>query len=260
MRITGLLLLFLFSGFFLLGQENKLRAIPLSSFEIMKLVDEQMRINNGLNLARLTVIREKGPTKTFQLSHFKIKDNSLIVFKSPSRGNVLKLLYSSLSQKIHVYRINTKQLSQKKSNDRFQPVLNSGFYFIDLNHPSFLDNFISKAGVLETVNKEKLLKVENLPLSNSLYGKVTVYVNPQKNYRLNRIDYFDTNNILLKTMNVYHGKLPSRLKKKTTIIYAPVKYETTDPSRNTISLLEYKLNNQAIQINNNIFQKENIEK
>ena len=251
-------LLFLFNGL-LSGQVNTKTDI-LSSFEIMRLVDDQMKIPDGLNLAQLTVASKKGSIKTFWLSHFKKGHDSLFIFKSPFRGNILKLLYNSLRQNIYAYQIHSKRLSQKKFKDRFDPVLGSGLYFIDFNLPFFVNNFISKIGEFETINKEKLVKVENFPLFNGLYGKVIVYVDPQKNYRLSRIDYFDSDHILLKTINVYYGRLPSRLKKETTLISAPVRYEIMDLSRNTISNLEYQLNDQIAQINNSIFQEENIEK
>ena len=241
-------------------QEQRNQSDLLSSFKMMKLVDEQMKINDGLNLAQLTVIGQKGSIKVFRVSHYKKGYNSLMIFKSLSRGKLLKLLYNSQDQKIYAYKIHSKNLSQKKFNDRFNSILNSGFYFIDLKQPFFIDNFISKINGYQITKKGQLIKIENLPLFNGLYGKLVVYVNPPKNYRLEQIDYFDKNNILLKTMEVHHGQLPSRSNKKVHLRDAPLKYKITDLSRNTISNLEYYLNDQDVQISSNIFQKDNIEK
>ena len=254
------LLIFLVSGNFAWVQEQRNPSDLLSSFKIMKLVDKQMKIHNGLNLAQLTVIDRKGSVKIFRVSHYKKEYDSLMIFKSLSRGKLLKLLYNSPDQKIYAYKVHSRTLRQKKFNDRFDPILSSGFYFIDLRQPFFIDNFISKTNGYKTTEQGKLLRVENLPLSKGLYSRLVVYVNPSENYLLKQIDYFDNNNILLKTMEVHHGQLPSRSNKRVRLLNAPLKYKITDLSRNTISNLEYYLNNQDTQINTNIFQEANIEK
>ena len=219
-----------------------------------------MKILDGLTQAQFTVTSKKGKVQNYKVRYFKNQVNLLMTFRSPQRGNLLKILYDQLGDQIYAYEVNAKQLKEKKGTGRFDPILGSGFYYTDMVHMPFAENYVSKIKGTAKLEGKNLLKLESIPLIQSKYSKVNFWVDHNKKYKIVRIDYFEISGILWKTMNLEYGKLPSKQKKKTLSVYSPIKYEIFDLKKNTISSLEFLLNNQMVKIHKSLFDKENIEK
>ena len=234
----------------------------LSAFEVMERVNAQLKFLQGLNKLQFTITSNKGNVTSYKVSLFQKEDKSLFLLDSISRGRLLKILYNDSGQNIYVYDVERKILYHKRAQDRFDSILNSGFYFIDLNNSDFLDNYTPKFAGMETrENSENLLRIENIPLDPGAYGKLNVLVSEKNNYALKRIDYFDRAGVLIKSMELTENDFPviTSDEKKTVRKYL-IKWQMMDMSKGTISVLEFLVNDQKVKLDNSLFEKQNIEK
>lgn len=241
---------------------DKPKRKDLSAFEIMELVYDQMRYLEGINKFQLTITTRKGSTAVYKGVLYVKGDSSLYHFDHLSRGRVLKILLNDLGANIFAYSTHEKKLFHKIALDRFDPVLDSGFFYVDLANAPFLDYYTPKiSGNEKRAGGRDWLRVENIPLDVGKYGKLVVLVDPYNDYSLQRIDYFDTAGVLMKSLEVQIQSLPIKESDgKERVIQRIARWDMMDLSRGTVSTLEFFSNDKSARLDNSLFRKENLEK
>lgn len=260
---TGLLLLtFLGTIKTSLAQENLSgKEFELTAFEIMEKVSAQMKYPEGLNKIQLTLTDQAARTVVYKGTLYQKKDDSLFMFDSMRAGRVLKLLFNNSGLDIYAYLVHERRFFHKRAGDRFESVLDSGFYYADLSNSPFLENFTPRINGTENKNGKNLLRVENIPLDRGKYSRLNVLVDPGDEYKVRRIDFFDTSGVLLKSLEVTFADMPVKTEEaKNTAVNHAVKWDMIDMSRGTIATLEFLLADQTARLDKSLFQRENIEK
>lgn len=253
-------------GFALLLAAGSLNAqgktgIGGTAFEIMDKVFQQLQYVEGHQKLQLTITTREGKSVAYKGSLYQKQNASFFVFDSMTRGTVLKLLYNDRGQNIYAYQMHEKRLFHKKYLDRFESVLGSGFAYLDIANASFIDNYQQKMKGTEKNDEGEFTIIENIPLDRGHYGKLIVLVDPRKDNRVKRIDYYDSAMVLMKTMTFTYGMLPVKEKKNLTReIEFPIRWDMADVSRGTVSTLEFLSVDKTARLDASLFKKENIEK
>lgn len=240
--------------------ENNAQAI--SAFEIMEKVSSQLKMPAGLNKGQLTVTSKEGKVRVYKFSQFLKGEHILYLFDSISAGRVKKVLVRNLGFNIYVYDIHSRKFYHKMSQDKFDRLLGSGYSYFDITNSPFLDNYTpSIDGEEKRENSNNWIRVKNKPLDKGKYSKMNVLVDPENDYQVKRIDYFDTSGVLMKSQTFTFSDLSVKNPDKTvgTMKFA-VKFEMMDMSQGTISVLEFFKNDKTARIDDSMFDKANIEK
>ncbi|HNA79125.1 MAG TPA: outer membrane lipoprotein-sorting protein [Turneriella sp.] len=232
-----------------------------TAFEIMDRVFQQLQYAEGHQKLQLTITTREGKSVVYKGSLYQKQNASFFVFDSMTRGTVLKLLYNDQGQNIYAYQTHDKRLFHKKYLDRFESVLGSGFAYLDIANASFIDNYQQKTKGTEKNDEGEFTVIENIPLDKGHYGKLIVLVDPKKDNRVKRIDYYDSAMVLMKTMTFTYGMLSVKEEKNLTReIEFPIRWDMADVSRGTVSTLEFFSVDKTARLDASLFKKENIEK
>ena len=232
-----------------------------TAFEVMDRVFQQLQFAEGHQKLQLTITARDGKSVVYKASLYQKQNASFFVFDSMTRGTVLKLLYNDQGQNIYAYMTHDKRLFHKKYLDRFENVLGSGFAYLDIGNASFVDNYQQKLKGTEKNDEGEFTIVENLPLDKGHYGKLIVLVDPKKDNRVRRIDYYDSAMVLMKTLSFTYGSLTVKEDKNNTKqIEFPIRWDMADVSRGTVSTLEFFSVDKTARLDASLFKKENIEK
>ena len=235
--------------------------IGSTAFEIMDKVFQQLQYAEGHQKLQLTITTREGKSVVYKGSLYQKQNASFFVFDSMTRGTVLKLLYNDQGQNIYAYQTHDKRLFHKKYLDRFESVLGSGFAYLDIANASFIDNYQQKTKGTEKNDEGEFTIIENIPLDKGHYGKLIVLVDPRKDNRVKRIDYYDSAMVLMKTMTFTFGMLSVKEEKNLTReIEFPIRWDMADVSRGTVSTLEFFSVDKTARLDASLFKKENIEK
>ncbi|MBL8034088.1 MAG: outer membrane lipoprotein-sorting protein [Leptospiraceae bacterium] len=232
-----------------------------TAFEIMDRVFQQLQFAEGHQKLQLTITTREGKSVVYKASLYQKQNASFYVFDSMTRGTVLKLLYNDQGQNIYAYMTHDKRLFHKKYLDRFENVLGSGFAYLDIGNASFIDNYQQKIKGTEKNDEGEFTIIENLPLDKGHYGKLLVLVDPKKDNRVKRIDYYDSAMVLMKTLTFTYGNITVKEDKNSTRqIEYPIRWDMADVSRGTVSTLEFFSIDKTARLDPSLFKKDNIEK
>lgn len=232
-----------------------------TAFEIMDRVFQQLQYADGHQRIQLTITTREGRSVAYKGSLYQKQNASFFVFDSMARGTVLKLLYNNQGQNIYAYQTHDKRLFHKKYLDRFENVLGSGFAYLDIANASFIDNYQQKTKGTEKTEEGELTVIENLPLDKGHYGKLIVLVDPQRDNRVKRIDYYDSAMVLMKSLTFTYGLLSVKEDKNLVReVEFPIRWDMADLSRGTVSTLEFFSVDKTARLDASLFKKENIEK
>ena len=143
--------------------------------------------------------------KTYELT--EDGDKSMIVFNSPKdvKGTAtLTFTHKVGSDDQWLYLPSIKRVKRISSSNKSGPFMGSEFAYEDLSSDE-VEKYTYKFLEESTFNGEKVLLVEQYPVDvKSGYKKRIAYYNPGKNYRLEKIEFFDRKGSLLKTLT-YSG-------------------------------------------------------
>lgn len=142
--------------------------------------------------------------KTFELT--EDGDKSMIVFNSPKdvEGTAtLTFTHKVGSDDQWLYLPAIKRVKRISSSNKSGPFMGSEFAYEDLSADE-VEKYTYKFLEESTFNGEKVLLVEQYPVDpKSGYQKRIAFYNPDKNYRLEKIEFFDRKGSPLKTLT-YH--------------------------------------------------------
>jgi len=142
--------------------------------------------------------------KTYELT--EDGDKSLIVFNSPRdvQGTAtLTFTHKVGSDDQWLYLPSIKRVKRISSSNKSGPFMGSEFAYEDLSSDE-VEKYSYKFLKEDTYNGNKVLLVEQYPVDpKSGYQKRIAYYNPDKNYRFEKMEFFDRKGALLKTLT-YH--------------------------------------------------------
>jgi len=147
-------------------------------------------------------------TKTFELT--EDGDKSLIVFNSPRdvKGTAtLTFTHKKGSDDQWLFLPSIKRVKRISSNNKSGPFVGSEFAYEDLSSQE-----VEKYAYKFVEEKGNLLLVEQDPVDpKSGYTRRLVTYNKDRGYRIEKVEFYDRKNSLLKTLiysnyNVYKGK------------------------------------------------------
>ncbi|MEO9483669.1 MAG: outer membrane lipoprotein-sorting protein [Ekhidna sp.] len=139
--------------------------------------------------------------KTYELT--SDGDKSMIVFNSPKdvKGTAtLTFTHKEGSDDQWLYLPAIKRVKRISSSNKSGPFMGSEFAYEDLSSDE-VEKYTYKFLEEATFNGEKVLAVEQYPVDvKSGYKMRIAYYNPSKNYRLEKIEFFDRKGSPLKTL------------------------------------------------------------
>jgi len=143
-------------------------------------------------------------TKTLELT--EDGDKSLIIFNSPKdvKGtSTLTFTHKTVSDDQWLFLPSIKRVKRISSNNKSGPFVGSEFAYEDLSSQE-----IEKYSYKFLEEKGNLLLVEQDPIDpKSGYTRRIVTYNKDKGYRIEKIEFYDRKNALLKTLNYSEYKL-----------------------------------------------------
>ncbi|MDW3195507.1 MAG: outer membrane lipoprotein-sorting protein [Cytophagales bacterium] len=133
-------------------------------------------------------------------------DKSLIVFNSPRdvQGTAtLTFTHKEGSDDQWLYLPSIKRVKRISSSNKSGPFMGSEFAYEDLSSDE-VEKYTYKFLKEDNFNGENVLLVEQFPVDpKSGYQKRIAYYNPDKNYRFEKMEFFDRKGAMLKTLT-YH--------------------------------------------------------
>ncbi|MEL7006547.1 MAG: outer membrane lipoprotein-sorting protein [Bacteroidota bacterium] len=137
-------------------------------------------------------------------------DKSMIVFNSPRdvKGTAtLTFTHKVGSDDQWLYLPAIKRVKRISSSNKSGPFMGSEFAYEDLSSDE-VEKYTYKFLKEDTYNDEKVVLVEQYPVDpKSGYQKRIAYYNPDKNYRFEKMEFFDRKGSLLKTLTYHDYKV-----------------------------------------------------
>jgi len=199
----------------LYSQES--RKIELTAQNILVRADEILKYPTGLLNGKLKHIYPNGKAYSLDFNSSISEEDFLFTFSRVGRGEQLKILYKLSGDDIWVYNIHSIELFHKIGVDRFDQVLGTNF-----------------ASIFE----------------DGMYGQLVFWIS-KSDYTPLRIDYYDTDNVIIKFMTI-----AKTIKHKNRIF--PIRYDMMDIRKGTISILVFDKIDDRIKFNKEIFQSEKL--
>ena len=226
---------------------QEVRDIELDAAKILAQVDKIFQYPNGLIKGTLKHIKPDGNSFIFQVTGNITKDDFLFTFNSRSRGLLLKVLYKLQGEDIWVYDAPSLKLFHKLKIDKYDSILTTNFYYIDLSNADYRSNYQAKVLGKTMYKGYQTYRLQLKPLfAGGQYGKLTMYVSTIKYYPL-RIDFHDKDMAIVKFMTI------SKIKEKAGKII-PLRYDMMDIRQGTVSILYFYDFDHSIKYNKELFR------
>lgn len=225
--------------------------IELTAQEILARVDRIFDYPEGLIKGKMVHITPDGRTREIDLTASITPEDYLFRFSSSDRGEEMRILYNLRGEDIWVYQVLALKLFNKRSVDKFRPILNVNFFYIDLSNADLQSNYnahIKGDAFIKGIDTYRLVLD---PLDKtSEYGMLTLYA-AKSDFIPLRIDYHDTSKVIFKTLTV--SKV---IRKGDRII--PVRYDMLHIENGTVTLLEFFSFEEDMKFDKNIFRHQNL--
>jgi len=251
MKFIAILISLLFCCALNVNAQEK-RKIELTAQEILARVDNILTYPEGLIKGRMVHITPDGKSKKIELVGYISGDNFHFRFSTKERGEELRVLYNLNGEDIWVYNIHSITMFNKRGIDKFDPILGTNFYYLDLSNYDLQSNYTATITGDAFIKGNDCYKLSLNPiLQGGMYGLLTLYVN-KSDYVPLRIDFHDTDKVIMKTLSIV--KVAQKNGRSV-----PLRYDMLDIRRGTITILEfYKFEQDAI-FDKKLFRHENLE-
>jgi outer membrane lipoprotein-sorting protein len=205
--VTNIIILFTASPFISLAQEN--------GIAIAKEADKRDNGWGSVSMSFSMTLKNKSGQETVRKLHsymLEVEDDgdkSLVVFDNPSDVKGTASLVHSHKQGDDdqwLYLPALKQVKRISSSNKSGPFMGSEFAYEDVSSQE-LEKFTYKYIGLSKVSEGECYLIERYPLDkNSGYKRQQVWFN-KTNYRIEKIDYYDRKDVLIKTLTYSSYKL-----------------------------------------------------
>ena len=120
------------------------RKIELTAQEILARVDNILAYPKGIIRGRMVHITPDGKSVNIELVGYISGDDSQFRLSTNERGEELRILYNLNGEDIWVYNILSITLFNKRGIDKFDPILGTNFYYIDLSNYDLQSNYTAE--------------------------------------------------------------------------------------------------------------------
>lgn len=233
------------------GFPQEEREIELTAQGIVARVDRVMDYPLGLIKGRIKHIRPDGESFTNEITGKITKDDFLFILSSKERGDQLKILYNLAGEDVWVYNIHSIKLYHKLGIDKFDPVLMTNYYYIDLSNADMQASYTAEITGTAIVKEQEAYILKLRPIfKGGMYGLLTLYVTKGTFIPI-RIDYHDRDNVIFKFMTV--AKV---MEKDGRII--PTRYDMMDLRTGTMTILSFFSFEEEVKFDPQIFRPEKL--
>ncbi len=229
------------------------RMLEVNAQAILAHVDRLLEYPPGELRGNLNYRNSSGETLLVQLRGCISKGNYLFTLSNRKRGDIEKVLYNRFGEEIWVYRINSLKLYSIAGINRFDPVVSTGFNYIDLSHADLQNSFnASITGTGKIRNREVYTLLLKPVYQYGNYSKLVLSV-AAKTFHPLKIDYFDEDGARYKTMNI------SKVKKIGSKLF-PTRYEIINSRLRTITVLSFHSSDSGYSFKKSLFRPESLKK
>ncbi|HMU85636.1 MAG TPA: outer membrane lipoprotein-sorting protein [Leptospiraceae bacterium] len=216
--------------------------------EWMGFLDKSLAVPEGLMTGRLTVSGKTGRSQVWDFNLYKKHTDLLYLFSTKRRGLELKLLYKSGGEVCWMWDLLRASLFRKRDLEKFEPVLGSGFSFMDLSGALYESQYepvdLREASTM-------VLKIK--PVLPSGYTEILAQMDREKKRPL-RIDFHGKDKILIKTMRfTYDLPLLDPRARKRISMAAPAVQDVIDLETGRISRIEFFSLDRAVSPDDSLF-------
>ena len=236
-------------SYFSYAQEE--REIELTAQGILARVDRILDYPTGLLKGRMKHIKPNGESHTSEVTGKITKEDFLFVFSNRDRGEQLKILYNLSGEDVWVYMMHSIKLYHKMGIDKYDPILLTNFFYIDLSNADFQSNYTAEI-LGEAVIKGQTTYVLRLePIFKAgQYGRITLYA-ARDSFVPIRIDYHDRDNAIFKFMTI------AKVMERNNRIF-PARYDMMDIRTGTLSILSFFSVDESVSFDKSIFRSEKL--
>jgi hypothetical protein len=227
------------------------RRIELTAQEIVARADRILNFPKGLMKGKIIHITPDGTSNLVEVTGSISDEDYLFKFSTKSRGEELRILYNLRGEDIWVYNMLSVKLFNKRGIDKYEEILGTNYYYIDLSNADLQSNYTAELSGDAFVKGVDTYKLKLIPIMRGgNYGLLTLYVD-KKDFIPLRTDFHDPDKVIFKTMTI--AKI---IRKDDRII--PVRYDMLDIQKGTVSLLEYYGFDQDMTFDKKIFIHQNL--
>ncbi|SRR6056297_3522693 len=227
------------------------RDVELTAQEILARVDAMLAYPEGILKGAFLHITPDGATRRIELKGFISDSNFLFKMETSSRGEEQKVLYTLSGEDIWMYNVLSRQLYHKMSVDRYDPIMNTNFYYVDLSNADLQSNYTAAIDGEVYIKGQDALRLKCEPLLKSgRYGVLTLYVSREEYIPL-RVDYHDNDMVIFKTMSI--AKIAERKNRKF-----PVRYDMLNIKTGTVTIFEIFGIDEDAQFDKKIFRPQKL--
>lgn len=231
------------------SQDN--RKIELNAQEILAKVDDIMRYPDGLLKGRMMHIYPDGKTFSLDLEGSIVKNDYVFVLSNSTRGDQMRILYNLDGEDIWVFNLLSIQLFHKIDVDKYDPIMQTNFGYIDLSRAALQSNYTAQIIDTTILKGFEVYRLNLTPVfKKGEYGKLTLYVTKDEYYPL-RIDFHDRDKVIVKTLQIAKG---AEFKKRKF----PIRYDMLNVPKGTLTILQFNSLDDTIKFKPDIFRHENL--
>ena len=227
------------------------RIVELTAQEILARADSLLRYPKGVLSGSITHIYPNGKSFNVVLKGNISDDDFLFLVGTPDRGDQFKVLYNLGGEDIWVYNLNALQLSHKIDVDKYDPLLNTNFSFLDLSNADFQSNYIARIDGDAIIKGKECYRMSLDPIfKKGEYGLLTLFI-AKDSYLPMKIDFYDQDKVIIKSMSISQAATyGSRL--------FPVRYDMLHVKSGTLSILKFFGVDDKATFNKDIFRHQTL--
>ncbi|MFC1668788.1 outer membrane lipoprotein-sorting protein [Spirochaetota bacterium] len=227
------------------------RKVEITAQGILARVDRVMEYPRGEIKGIIKHIMPDGKSFSIYFKGCITKEDFLFIFRSKTRGMQLKVLYNLSGEEIWVFNILSIKLYNKKGIDKYDSILGTNFFYIDLSNADLQSNYTASIVGSAIVKGFDAYKLKLKPIFKAgLYGSLTLYVK-KDNYIPLQIDFHDRDNALFKFMTI--AKVRKRGKR-----VIPIRYDMMHLRRGTVTILNFFSFDEDVKFEKEIFRSEKL--
>lgn len=227
------------------------REVELTAQEILARVDRVMDYPDGILKGYMMHITPDGSAQKLQITGYINKNQFLFDIVKPARGSMQKVLYRIGGEDLWVYDMATRALFHKMGIDKYDDILATNFFYVDLSNADLQSNYVARIDGSVILKNNDCYKLTLDPIDKTgAYGKLTLYV-VKKNYIPLRIDYHDQDKVIFKTLSI------AKVAEKDGRSF-PVRYDMLSIKKGTMTVMEFTSIEDGSSINPEIFRPEKL--
>jgi outer membrane lipoprotein-sorting protein len=227
------------------------RKIELNAQALLAKVDRLPEYPRGELQGSLNFRNSSGETLRVQLRGSISKGNYLFIISDRKRGDVEKVLYNRSGEEIRVFKINSLKTYSISGINRFDPVVSTGFNYIDLSHADFQSSYNAAITGSGKIKNKDVYRLELKPVYRyGNYSKLILSVS-KNGFHPVKIEYFDEDGARFKSMNI------SKIKKFGKKLF-PTRYEMINSRERTITVLSFHTCDSSYKFEKSIFRPESL--